>query len=74
MDILFGTSWMLALRETAPESTERAPASPAGVSRLLLALAVIAAIVGSLDHAASSGGGSSAIASMAVHDQVGEPR
>jgi len=74
MDILFGAGRILALRKAEAESTEHAKAGPAGILRLLLALTVIAAIVGLLERAATSENGLPAIASTTVQHRVGAPQ
>ena len=52
MDILFSASWRQHRQAADTTRPDWSSAEPSGVSRLLLALAVIAGIVGLLGHAA----------------------
>ena len=75
MDLLYNTGWLcIANRQNVRRSSDLdhfpAASTSSSVGRLLLALAVIGAIVGLLDHEAARNPAPQTI----VISQVGEPR
>ena len=71
MDILFYTTWMWARRNAGSRILDPVSTRPSGVCRLLLALAVIAAIVGLLGHAANIGPDARVVASVIMPGHSG---
>jgi hypothetical protein len=71
MDIVFPASWRQH-RQIAGTRRSDWSSPPSGVGRLLLALAVIAAIVALLDHAAG-GATHACVASTTLQTHQGEP-
>jgi hypothetical protein len=70
MDILYCASWRLAQREPQNDPSNRA-AQPSGIGRLLLALAVIAIMVGVLEQAAGASSPPNLVASSTLSSHLG---
>jgi hypothetical protein len=73
MDVLFFASWIWARRNAGSRILDPVPTWPSDACRLLLALAVIAAIVGLLGHAANTGP-DARVASIIVPSHSGAPK
>lgn len=68
MDILFAAHWRRTDRKAA--ATQGGP-PPSGLARLLVALCVIAVVVGLLDHAARNGPAGASVTSFHDSSQQG---
>ena len=74
MGILYRAGWKRPCQDAKAPCLPPAAAEPSGICRLLLALAVIAAIVGLLGHAARDIQHARTIASTTVQSHLGAPR